>query len=110
VSLPQLPPSGPIRVIAVAGTLALAAFLAAFVVLAVRRQWREAAWAATAFAAGLATSLVHRHAGWHVVLSTVTIALALRNAACVRGWPMALTLAGLIAWLAATVQAWLLFH
>ena len=102
-----LPPPGPVRLIAAAGTLAILAFGAAAIVLAWRRRWPDAGWA-VALLAVLAASFVAGAAGahgWHVVLAACTLALGLRNAACFPRLPRALGVLGLVAWALAIVQA-----
>src|SRR6185369_14525723 len=99
-----------IGVIATAGTIALLGFATGIVMAASGRRVRDAAWAAAALALGLATMAARSSPGWHVVLSALTLATALRNAICLVGrdrWP-AIVAAG--AWVLAVIAARLLFR
>src|SRR5687768_3537727 len=109
--MPALPEEGPVRVIAILGSVALAAFLAGAVMLAVRRDWREARWALALFVLGIVDAMLGRAgAGWHAVATALVVSLALRNVTCTKGAPRWLTLAGLAAWGFAVIYARRLFH
>lgn len=111
LEVPSLPPPGPVRVIAIAGTLGLIGFASALVERAVRRAGREIVWAATPLALGLAAVACARLApGLHAVVSLGALAVGARNVA---RWTAAgrwLALVGLLGWAAALVTGRLLFR
>lgn len=109
LDVPSLP-AGPVRAIAIAGSISILAFAATAALLGVRRRWREAGWSLLVLALAIATMIVHRSPGWHVVLTSLTLAAALRNAICLDAAPRWLAVAAIAAWIVATVQALLVFH
>jgi hypothetical protein len=109
VEVPSLP-AGPVRIVAIAGSIAFLAFGGVAGLLAVRRRWREAAWAALVLAFAVTTMLVGRAPGWHVIASALTLACALRNAVCLDATPRWLTAVATAAWITATIQAHLVFR
>ena len=109
LEVPHLP-AGPVRIIAIAGSISLLAFAATAGLLAARRRLREAGWSALALALAIATMLVHRSPGWHVVISSLTLACALRNAICLDATARWLTVVATAAWIIATAQAIAVFR
>jgi hypothetical protein len=96
--------------IAVLGSVALLCWLSAAVVLGARKQSRELAWSVALVTLGILTSVLgHGRPGWHVLMTGVTAALALRNAVLQPGPPRWLDAAGLAAWLLAVLRARMLF-
>ena len=110
MTLTSLPPSGPIRELAILGTTALVAFAAAPLVLAVQRHAREAAWGAMTVALAVGTIVAGRSdPSWHVVLTACTLSVGIRNATCWSRTPRWLELAGLVPWVIAVIVARLTF-
>jgi hypothetical protein len=109
--MPTLPAEGPVRVVAILGSVALAAFLAGASVLAVRREGREARWAFALVVLGVVAGILGRAgAGWHAVATALVVSLALRNITCTHGAARWLTAAGLATWVAVMMLARRLFH
>ena len=109
-SLPDLPAQGPLRLLAIAGSAALLALVAA-VALSWRTR-REAAWAAGALLAAALTFAVGRHLSplLHLAGSLLTLGLAVRNAVALRGPSRVLSAVAAAAWLVALFAARRLFH
>ena len=108
MEMPELPAEGPVREMAILGSVALGAFLVGAIVLAARREWREARWALALFVLGVAAGILGRAgAGWHAVATALVIGLALRNITCAQGAPRWFTAAGLATWLAVV---WIAHH
>ena len=111
VDVPELPPSGPLRVLAVAGSVSLVA-LAVAAALAMRSgNRRVTAWAVAPLLLGAASFTLgrHLHPLGHVVLSLLTLAVALRNAFGLPGGARIASAVAAAAWLVALVAARRLF-
>lgn len=118
VLTPLIPAGDPAgRAVLVLGVVAMIAWLAALVLVAVSRsnegrrtRSRDLAWAASLLGLGcVAGALGAGQPGWHVILIGVTAGVALRNAALCAGAARFLTLLGLLAWVLAIARARLLF-
>lgn len=103
--LPSLP-SGPVRLVAAAGTLALAAFAGATARELWLRRPRGAAWAAAPLLLGTATLALGRiaHRG-HGAASALTAVAAVAAAARLGGGSRAVATFGAVAWITCALAA-----
>lgn len=116
-NIPSLPDEGPLRVLALGGSIALLAFLASTLVLVVRSRRRAArfessptVWAAATFGVSLISFALGRLApALHPIASAATFVLATRNTVRFSGAPRVLQAVGLTAWVIAIVAARALF-
>jgi len=84
--LPSLPAPGPLRVLALAASVAFLALFSAVGVHLVRRRWVELAWAGAAFIAfGLTAMGASAGPLFHIAAAATALGLALRNAYAFRG-------------------------
>ncbi len=103
--------STPIAVVAGTGLAGAAAWLGAAALLVRARERREASWAGTLLGmAILAGWLGFRQPEWHVVATGLAAGLALRNLVVQKGAARALTIAGLVAWIASVGLAFAVFR
>ena len=108
--VPSLPPSGPLRVLAIAGTLAFLALAASAMILWRRREAQAARWAcASLVAMAMSFLLGPTRPALHQAMAIATACIALRNAIRFRGSPRALALIGLLGWITALLAARRLF-
>jgi hypothetical protein len=110
LEIPDLPGPGPVRWIAIAGTLALASWLGALILALARRRWREALWVALCLAAGGVTLAAGSRVAWlHHAAALATLGIALGCAYAGRGaarWWMG---AGALGWVVSLALARYLF-
>ena len=96
--------------LAVAGSIAIVAFLAALAVQLRARRWRDSAWAALPLALCVATIMFARYdPSWHLAMSIATAAAAGYEAWRFKHPARVLAGVGLGAWLTALAFARLLF-
>lgn len=108
--LPSLPGAGPLRMLAVAGSIAIVAFLAALAVQLRARRVRDSAWAALPLGLCAATIVVGRYyPSWHTAMSIATAAAAGYDAWRFNPPARFLAIVGLGTWLTAMAFARLLF-
>ncbi len=109
MNVPSLPPAGPIRIIALGGTVALLAWaVAAWLRRGTDDEGRAWAWAPPLL--GLVTMALGRLGGpWHTLVSILAVSIAGRNAWTWRGAPRWLSAIGLVTWLVAMVVVRRLF-
>lgn len=100
LSIPSLPDAGPLRLIAVFGSVAIAAWLVSALVSWRAKARTDALWAVAVLVLVGATMIAGRlDAGVHGFVQLLTVAVAARNVTVFRGPPRWLTLAGVVAWL-----------
>ena len=106
LSVPSLPEPGPIRLIAVTGSLAILAWLVCAALAARAGQRKEAQWSCVVLVlAGLTMIAGRVDAITHSVIQILTVAVALRNVINLRSalrWLMAL---GVLAWVTSAAVA-----
>ena len=120
--MPSLPVGGPLRLLAIAGSLALLSFLASALVLLLRRRpgaeaqarpggaRAQALWAAAPAGCSLVAFALGRVAPTlHPILSLLTGVVAARNLVRMRGLARALQGLGLFSWVIAILAARALF-
>lgn len=104
--MPSLPEAGPIRLIAILGTLAMLAWLVCAVISARRKRADEAWWSLLVLACSVLTMIAGRLDGAvHAVVQLLTVGIAARNARSFFGLPRWLTIAGILAWMTSAVIA-----
>ena len=104
--MPSLPVAGPIRLIAVLGTLAMLAWLVSVVISARRKRRTEALWSLTVLVFAGLTMIAGRVDGTlHTIVQLLTVGIAARNARTFTGPPRWLTIVGILAWMASAVIA-----
>ncbi len=104
--MPSLPEPGPIRLIAVTGSVALVSWLLSTVVLARASQRKDALWSlAILVLAGLTMIAGRLDTALHTVVQLLTLAVAMRNATSFRGAPRWLVIVGIVAWLSSAIVA-----
>jgi hypothetical protein len=116
--IPSLPAQGPLRLLAISGSIALLAFLCSAIVVALRARRQPAGspdragalWAAASFAMLLVAFALGRLAPTlHPVASAATFVLAARNTWKLEGPARLLQALGLLAYLIAILAARALF-
>ena len=111
MSLPSLPPGGPLRVLAVSAAVAIVCLLAAAVWPLAKKRWQEAAWAAAPVGLAVVSVLLGGTGLWaHRVLSVLVAGVALRNAVRIPGVVRVASLLGVAGWLVALVAARAMFQ
>ena len=104
--MPSLPEAGPIRLIAVLGTLAMLAWLVSAVVSARRKRRAEALWSVSVLVCAGLTMIAGRVDGsLHAIVQMLTVGVALRNATSFSGAPRWLTVIGILAWMSSAAIA-----
>jgi NO-binding membrane sensor protein with MHYT domain len=110
MTLPSLPPGGPLRLLAITGSLALIIFVIALVIESKKKDWRNVLWGALPIVAAIATIALSGMGGWlHRGGSFLTLAFACRNALVLQGWSRIANAVGGLFWLAGIIAARLLF-
>lgn len=100
MSIPSLPQAGPVRLIAILGSVAIVSWLISTVLLARSKRRAETLWSlAILVLAGLTMIAGRLDAALHGVAQLLTVAVAARNVTALRGAPRWLTLLGVVAWL-----------
>ena len=112
VDVPDLPSAGPVRVLAVAGSVAIGAFAVAAALAWRRQRRRDVAWAAAPLLLGTLSFVLgrHLHPAGHLIASVLTLAAALRNVVAFRGALRAASALAAVAWIVAVVAAGLIFR
>jgi hypothetical protein len=110
-SLPRLPPAGPLRILAIAGTVALAAMVVALVAEARARRRHGVLSTGAALALGaLATALGRLVPGLpHLAASLLALLACARNAWRLSGPARHASVVALVAWAVAVISARALF-
>ncbi|MGB0590735.1 MAG: hypothetical protein ACPGU1_13735 [Myxococcota bacterium] len=104
--MPSLPEAGPIRLIAILGTLAMLAWLVCAVISARRKRRDEAWWSLLVLGCSVLTMIAGRLDGTvHGVVQLLTVGIAARNARAFLGLPRWLTIVGILAWMTSAVIA-----
>ncbi len=100
LNMPSLPEPGPIRLIAISGSIAILAWLIVTVVLGRTKRRNEALWSALLLVfVGLTMAAGRFDAAWHTVMQVTTVGIAGRNAIRLQGRLRWLTVIGIIAWI-----------
>ena len=109
-AIPSLPSGGPLRLLAIAGSISLLALLVTVPLQLRRRSNREAAWAAAALAMSLVSFGLGRIIpAIHPFASGATLVLSARNMVRFDGTPRALQAVAFASWVIAIVSARRLF-
>ena len=110
MSIPALPASGPIRQIAVLGSISILAWVIAAALSARKKRRQETGWSVALIVLAAATMIAGRiHGLVHEALQLLTVAVALRNVISMQGAVRWLTLVGVLAWLGSAIVAMLHF-
>jgi len=108
--VPRFPVSGPLRTLAIGGTVSLLAFLTAAYLCHRQGRRGQTLWAVAPAMLALASVAMGRLApALHPAVTVLTLLVALRNVAFFRGAPRILEAIGAISWVVSVFAARALF-
>jgi hypothetical protein len=111
LNVPSLPQDGPLRTLAIAGTLAILGFLAVAVLEASARRFVAAAWAAAPLVLAAITVLLGRRSGaLHIAFAIVTLGVTFASLKRLRPVLRAVEVAAALSWIVALFAARALFQ
>ena len=109
-ALPSFPDPGPLRLLAMSGTLSLVVFSATLIIVAKRGPYSEIKWTIVPLLLGAITVGFGGAAPQvHQWIAFVTVAVAIRNTLTLKGWARWLQALGALSWFTSIVCAHLLF-
>lgn len=109
-ALPSFPDPGPLRLLAMSGTLSLVAFSATLIVIAKNGPRSEIKWTLVPLLLGAITvGFAGRAPEIHQWIAFVTVAVALRNTIALQRWARWMQALGAASWFTSIVCARLLF-
>lgn len=109
--IPSLPPAGPLRLLAVSGSISLFLFVGAAIAALRNKPRRLAAWPLALFVFALATGVLGRaSSNLHNAAAFLTAGIAVVTLIRTRGVPRVLVAFGAVAWGIAIFSARALFH